>query len=144
MIYYQWTIRSPAVSRTRNPFALGASPDVSSANLGTESEQRPGDSLGSRRHSGVGEKGKKVSAWNEWERGMGGRGEAWWKATRVLKEDITKQERRVGLRQTRRCVSLAAFTQPNTDMWSNQTHISRSFVRAAHTCAAYGLDAYRR
>ncbi|KAF8559090.1 hypothetical protein OG21DRAFT_1503545 [Imleria badia] len=95
-------VSSASVSRTRNPFALGTSPDVSSANLGTESEQRPADSLGSRRHSGVGEKGKKASTLNEWERVMGGRGEAWWNATRVLKEDITKQERRVGLRRTRR------------------------------------------
>jgi hypothetical protein len=100
---YEFTTSSPAVSRTHNPFTLGASPDVSSVNLGTENEQRFGDSGGSRRHGydiEGGEKGKKVPTGNEWERIVGGRGEAWWKA-RV-------PERRTDLRRTRRCVSLTA------------------------------------
>ncbi|KAG8218455.1 hypothetical protein J3R82DRAFT_4083 [Butyriboletus roseoflavus] len=93
---------SPAsVTRTRNPFTLGAS-DVSSANL--ENVQRLGDSLGSQRRdydSGVGEKGRQVSTWNEWEHVTGGRGEAWWKG-RVPQENIAEKETRVVLRRTRR------------------------------------------
>ncbi|KAG9317280.1 hypothetical protein JVU11DRAFT_1475 [Chiua virens] len=93
---------SPAsVSRVHNPFLIGTSPDVSSANLvSTENEQRVSDSLGSRRHSGIGNKGPKLSTWNEWERVVEGRGEAWWKAR--VPEDNAHKGSRAGLHRTRR------------------------------------------
>lgn len=119
-IYHQRTFRCPAVSRIHNPFTLGVS-DVSSANLvGTENVPRLGDSLGSRRRdydSGVGEKGRQVSTWNEWEHVTGGRGEAWWKA-RVPQENIAKKESRVVLRRARRCVSSTALAKLFADMSS--------------------------
>jgi len=45
---------------------------------------------------------------------MGGHEGAWWKV-RVPKEGVTKKERRVGLRRTRRCVFSTAFTKSNAD-----------------------------
>lgn len=107
-IYESWVFRSAAVSRIHTPFILSASTDVSSANLvGTENDQRLGDTVGLRRRddSGRGGRGQKVSTSNERESFIGGRGEAWWKA-RVLEENAPKKGSRVGSRRTRRYVSL--------------------------------------